>query len=94
MASMDSLHDGDEGLAAFYCESILSCAGQIVLPDGYLPAMYKEIRDRGGLCIADEVQVGFGRIGSHFWAFQQQHVVPDIVTLGKRMKLLCLQQLN
>jgi len=68
---------------AFIAESILSCAGQVVLPDGYLRAAYGHVRDAGGVCIADEVQAGFGRVGSHFWAFETQGVVPDIVTMGK-----------
>ena len=70
-------------LAAFICESILSCAGQIVLPDGYLKAAYESVRKVGGVCIADEVQVGFGRCGESMWAFETQGVIPDIVTLGK-----------
>ncbi|HSA57409.1 MAG TPA: aminotransferase class III-fold pyridoxal phosphate-dependent enzyme [Gemmatimonadaceae bacterium] len=69
--------------AAFLCESILSCGGQIVLPPGYLTESYRHVRAAGGVCIADEVQVGFGRVGSHPWAFQLQGVVPDIVTMGK-----------
>jgi len=74
--------DGRE-IAAFFCESMLGCAGQIVLPDGYLHEAYGHVRKAGGVCVADEVQVGFGRVGSHFWAFETQGVVPDIVTLGK-----------
>jgi 4-aminobutyrate aminotransferase-like enzyme/Ser/Thr protein kinase RdoA (MazF antagonist)/murein DD-endopeptidase MepM/ murein hydrolase activator NlpD len=70
-------------LAGFLSESILSSAGQIVLPDGFLAAAYGHVRRAGGVCIADEVQVGFGRVGTHFWAFETQDVVPDIVTLGK-----------
>lgn len=70
-------------LCGFIAESVLSCAGQIVLPPGYLQHAYKHTRDAGGVCIADEVQVGFGRVGAHFWAFETQSVVPDIVTLGK-----------
>ncbi len=69
--------------AGFICESLLSCGGQIVLPAGYLAAAYRAVRDAGGLCIADEVQVGFGRVGTHFWGFETQGVVPDIVTMGK-----------
>jgi 4-aminobutyrate aminotransferase-like enzyme len=72
-------------MAAFICESVLSCGGQIVLPAGYLHMAYHHVRAAGGVCIADEVQVGFGRVGSHFWAFETQGVVPDIVTLGKPM---------
>ncbi|HSF19382.1 MAG TPA: aminotransferase class III-fold pyridoxal phosphate-dependent enzyme [Vicinamibacteria bacterium] len=74
-----------EGRPAFVliAESILSCAGQIVLPPGYLAAVHRLVREAGGVCIADEVQVGFGRVGSHFWAFEAEGVVPDIVTMGK-----------
>lgn len=71
--------------AAFICESLLSCGGQIVLPDGYLTAVYAAVRAAGGVTIADEVQVGFGRVGSHFWGFELQDIVPDIVTMGKPM---------
>jgi 4-aminobutyrate aminotransferase-like enzyme len=71
------------GVAAFIAESLMSCAGQIVFPPGYLKSAYSKIRAAGGVCIADEVQVGFGRVGSHFWGFETQGVVPDIVTLGK-----------
>jgi 4-aminobutyrate aminotransferase-like enzyme/Ser/Thr protein kinase RdoA (MazF antagonist)/murein DD-endopeptidase MepM/ murein hydrolase activator NlpD len=70
-------------LAAFFVEAILGCGGQLVLPEGYLKAAFGEIRAAGGVCIADEVQIGFGRVGSHFWAFETQDVVPDIVTMGK-----------
>ncbi len=69
--------------AAFICESISGCGGQVVLPDGYLNAAYQQARESGALCIADEVQVGFGRVGTHFWGFETQKVIPDIVTLGK-----------
>ncbi|QBD78039.1 aminotransferase class III-fold pyridoxal phosphate-dependent enzyme [Ktedonosporobacter rubrisoli] len=73
----------EKGPAAFICESIGGCAGQVVLPEGYLQAAYQHVRQAGGVCIADEVQTGFGRAGSHFWAFETQGVVPDIVTMGK-----------
>lgn len=69
--------------AAFLAETIASCGGQIVPPEGYLPNAYQHARAAGAVCIADEVQTGFGRVGSHFWAFETQDVVPDIVTLGK-----------
>lgn len=72
-------------IAAFIAESLPGCAGQILLPDGYLEAVYRSVRRYGGICIADEVQVGFGRVGTHFWGFELQGVVPDIVTLGKPM---------
>ncbi len=70
-------------VAAFICESLLGCGGQIVLPDGYLERAYAAVRAAGGVAIADEVQVGFGRVGTSFWGFDTQGVVPDIVTLGK-----------
>lgn len=57
--------------------------GIVELAPGYLPAVYSSIKKAGGLCIADEVQCGFGRTGSHFWGFETQGVVPDIVTMAK-----------
>jgi 4-aminobutyrate aminotransferase-like enzyme/Ser/Thr protein kinase RdoA (MazF antagonist) len=69
--------------AAFIAESLPGVAGQIVLPDGYLRAAYAHARAAGAVCIADEVQVGFGRTGRAFWGFELGGVVPDIVTLGK-----------
>lgn len=60
-----------------------SVAGQIVLPPGYLNQVYDAVRSAGGVCIADEVQTGYGRIGTHFWAFESYGVVADIVVLGK-----------
>ena len=77
-------HDS-RGPAAFIAESISGCGGQVVFPDGYLARAYEHERAAGGLCIADEVQVGFGRVGRAMWAFELQGVVPDIVTLGKPM---------
>jgi 4-aminobutyrate aminotransferase-like enzyme len=77
------VHDRGEKPAAFFCESILGCGGQVLLPPGYLQAAYAHARAAGALCVADEVQVGFARVGEHFWAFQSQDVVPDIVTMGK-----------
>ncbi len=74
--------DGRE-IAAFFCESMLGCGGQVILPPGYLREVFGHVRQAGGLCVADEVQVGFGRPGETFWAFETQGVVPDIVTLGK-----------
>ena len=71
------------GLCGFIAESMPSVAGQIVLPDGYLNQVYNAVRSAGGVCIADEVQTGYGRIGTHFWAFGKYNVVPDIVVLGK-----------
>jgi 4-aminobutyrate aminotransferase-like enzyme/Ser/Thr protein kinase RdoA (MazF antagonist) len=71
------------GVAAYIAETLPSVAGQIVFPPGYLEAVYRLVRAAGGVCIADEVQVGFGRLGTHFWGFETQGVVPDIVVFGK-----------
>jgi len=73
----------DVGLAAFLAESVLSCAGQIEPPPGFLSAAYARARAAGAVCIADEVQIGFGRLGEAFWGFELQGATPDIVTLGK-----------
>ncbi len=70
-------------LGAFIAESCPSVAGQIVPPAGYLAEAYRHVRAAGGLCIADEVQTGYGRIGTHCYAFEAQHALPDIVVLGK-----------
>ncbi len=69
--------------AAFICESIISCGGQIELPENYLKNAFKSVKVAGGVCIADEVQVGCGRVGKEFWGFQLHGVIPDIVTIGK-----------
>src|SRR5712672_2122145 len=74
--------DGRE-VAAFIAETLPSVAGQIVFPPNYLAEAYRRVRAAGAVCIADEVQVGFGRLGTHFWGFETQGVVPDIVVLGK-----------
>ncbi|GAB6018817.1 hypothetical protein CHUAL_000478 [Chamberlinius hualienensis] len=72
-------------IAAYIAESLQSCGGQVIYPPNYLSNVYKYVREAGGVCIADEVQVGFGRVGSHWWAFEVQgeDIIPDIVTLGK-----------
>jgi 4-aminobutyrate aminotransferase-like enzyme len=69
--------------AAFFAESLQSCGGQVVYPPGYLTAAFAHVRASGGVCVADEVQVGFGRVGEAFWGFELQGAVPDIVTMGK-----------
>jgi 4-aminobutyrate aminotransferase-like enzyme len=71
------------GPAAFIAETCPSVGGQIVPPAGYLEAVYRQVRAAGGVCIADEVQTAYGRMGSRFYAFEDQRVVPDIVVLGK-----------
>lgn len=81
--AVKQIQQNNKGLSAFFFESLLGCGGQIVLPDGYLKESFRFVRDAGGLCVADEVHVGFGRVGNHFWGFETQGVIPDIVTLGK-----------
>jgi 4-aminobutyrate aminotransferase-like enzyme/Ser/Thr protein kinase RdoA (MazF antagonist) len=80
---VDRLRREKRGGPVFIAESMPSVAGQIVFPQGYLAEVYRHVRGAGGVCIADEVQVGFGRLGAHFWGFESQGVVPDIVVLGK-----------
>ncbi|MBN2228334.1 MAG: aminotransferase class III-fold pyridoxal phosphate-dependent enzyme [Candidatus Thorarchaeota archaeon] len=75
-------HKG-RGIAAFISEPLMGCGGQIVFPKDYLKEAYRHVRAAGGVCISDEVQTGFGRVGTHFWGFETQGVVPDIVTMGK-----------
>jgi 4-aminobutyrate aminotransferase-like enzyme/Ser/Thr protein kinase RdoA (MazF antagonist) len=72
-------------IAAFIAETLPSCGGQVIPPPGYFESAFGHVRAAGGVCILDEVQVGFGRVGSHFWAFEDYGVVPDIVVLGKPM---------
>ena len=81
--AIDGLAARGRAPAAFICEALYGNAGGVVLPAGYLQAAYAHVRAAGGLCIADEVQVGYGRLGAHFWGFEQQGVVPDIVTIAK-----------
>ena len=71
------------GVGGFIAEPVYGNAGGVLLPDGYLEKAYASVRAAGGLCVADEVQVGYGRLGDFFWGFQQQGVVPDIVTMAK-----------
>ena len=77
------LRDKGRGPAGFIAESCPSVAGQIFFPARYLDSVYRSVREAGGVCIADEVQTGLGRLGRHFWGFETQGVRPDIVVLGK-----------
>ncbi|MCZ4351813.1 aminotransferase class III-fold pyridoxal phosphate-dependent enzyme [Roseovarius aestuarii] len=70
-------------LAGFICETFPSVGGQIIPPKGYLPRVYDRIRVAGGVCIADEVQTGLGRLGEYYFGFQEQGATPDVVVLGK-----------
>ncbi|TVU19834.1 hypothetical protein EJB05_36009 [Eragrostis curvula] len=70
-------------VGGFISEAIQGVGGIVELAPGYLPAAYNMVRKAGGLCIADEVQAGVARTGSHFWGFEAQGVIPDIVTMAK-----------
>ncbi len=80
---VERLRASGRGVGAYLAETLPSVGGQIVFPPGYLADAYRHVRAGGGVCIADEVQVGFGRLGTHFWGFETQGVVPDVVVLGK-----------
>jgi 4-aminobutyrate aminotransferase-like enzyme/Ser/Thr protein kinase RdoA (MazF antagonist) len=80
---LDDMKSSERRPAAYIAESVPSVGGQVFFPEGYLVEVYRLVRAAGGVCIADEVQVGFGRLGSHFWGFETQNVVPDIVVLAK-----------
>ncbi len=80
---IDAIHKKARGVGAFIIEPIISCGGQIELPEGFLAKAYEKVRAAGGICISDEVQTGCGRMGKTFWGFQLHDVVPDIVTIGK-----------
>jgi 4-aminobutyrate aminotransferase-like enzyme/Ser/Thr protein kinase RdoA (MazF antagonist) len=85
LAVIHGLEERAEVPAAFISETVHGNAGGILLPDGYLEAVYGAIRAAGGICIADEIQVGYGRLGHHFWGFRQQGVEPDVITIAKAM---------
>src|SRR3984893_6637811 len=80
---LDAMRKQGHAPAAYIAETLPSVGGQIVFPPKYLEEVYSRVRDAGGVCIADEVQVGFGRLGTHFWGFETQNVITDIVVLGK-----------
>ncbi|MBT8385003.1 MAG: aminotransferase class III-fold pyridoxal phosphate-dependent enzyme, partial [Bacteroidia bacterium] len=80
---LDKIKAKGRNVGGFIIEPIISCGGQIELPDGFLATAYRYIKEAGGLCISDEVQTGCGRMGKTFWGFQLYDVVPDIVTIGK-----------
>jgi len=79
------ISDSDGAIAAFIAEPIIGCGGQVPLAKEYLQAIYPKIRAQGGICISDEVQVGFGRLGDYFWGYEMHDVIPDMVIIGKPM---------
>lgn len=80
---IEGITANDRKLCGFIAETCPSVGGQIIPPPGYLAMVYENVRAAGGVCIADEVQTGYGRLGTHFYAFEQQEAIPDIVVLGK-----------
>ncbi len=85
VARIEAFAEAGDLPAAFIAEAVYGNAGGVLLPPGYLEAVYAAVRAHGGLCIADEVQVGYGRLGHHFFGFEQQGVVPDMITVAKAM---------
>jgi 4-aminobutyrate aminotransferase-like enzyme/Ser/Thr protein kinase RdoA (MazF antagonist) len=84
-AELDRLAAVGTPVGAFVAETLFGNAGGIPLPDGYLRTVYGAVRAHGGVAVADEVQVGYGRLGEWFWGFEQQDVVPDVVAVAKAM---------
>jgi 4-aminobutyrate aminotransferase-like enzyme len=82
-AALAEIGENGGKLAGFIAETFPSVGGQIIPPEGYLAEVYRRIRAAGGICIADEVQTGLGRLGDYYFGFEQQKVRPDIVVLGK-----------
>jgi len=78
-----NINKKNQKVAGIILEPIISCAGQIELPENFLKSVYKLIRKNGGVCISDEIQTGLGRVGEKFWGFELYDVIPDIVTIGK-----------
>jgi 4-aminobutyrate aminotransferase-like enzyme/Ser/Thr protein kinase RdoA (MazF antagonist) len=85
VARIDQLAASGRPPAAFIAEAFYGNAGGLKLPDGYLQQVYAAVRRHGGVVVADEVQVGYGRLGEWLWGFEQQGVVPDIVAVAKAM---------
>jgi len=83
--AIEQINNSDSPIAVFISEPIVGCAGQVPLADGYLKEIYPAIRKQDGICISDEVQTGFGRLGDYFWGFEAQNIVPDMVIIGKPM---------
>ena len=81
--ALGEIAEAGRQVSGFIAEPVYGNAGGVLLPDGYLAAAYASVRAAGGICVADEVQVGYGRLGDYFWGFEQQGVVPDIVTMAK-----------
>ncbi len=80
---LKKLNSEKKNVSAFMSEAVMGCGGQIFPPDEFLGPSFDAVKGQGGLCISDEVQIGFGRLGKYFWGFEMHGLKPDIVTLGK-----------
>ena len=83
--AIETIQNNDKNVSAFIAEALMGCGGQLMLPKGFLKESFTKIKNAVGVCIADEIQIGFGRMGSHFWGFESEGAIPDIVTMGKSM---------
>tara|TARA_B100000678_G_scaffold257820_1_gene236977 strand:- start:943 stop:1902 length:960 start_codon:yes stop_codon:yes gene_type:complete len=83
--AIEKIQDNGKQVALFIAEAIMGCGGQIIFPESFLQQAFELVKRSGGLCIIDEVQIGFARVGTHFWGFETCGVIPDIVTVGKSM---------
>ena len=84
-AAINEIQKKGNKVSTFIAEALMGCGGQLILQKGFLKKAFDLVRAAGGVCIADEIQIGFGRVGSHFWGFETHGFVPDIVTMGKSM---------
>jgi 4-aminobutyrate aminotransferase-like enzyme len=85
VAAVRALTETGTPVGTFIAEAYYGNAGGMALPEGYLGTVVAAVRAAGGLYVADEVQVGYGRLGEWFWGFEQQGVTPDIVAVAKAM---------
>lgn len=84
-AAIASLQEAGHGISGFLFDPLFSTEGLLHTPTGYLEGVAARVRAAGGLVIADEVQSGFGRIGTSMWGHQMFDLTPDLVTMGKPM---------
>ena len=83
--AIETIQNNGKNVSAFIAEALMGCGGQLILPKGFLKESFTKVKNAAGVCIADEIQIGFGRMGSHFWGFESEGAIPDIVTMGKSM---------
>ena len=83
--AIETIQNNGKNVSAFIAEALMGCGGQLILPKGFLKESFIKVKNAVGVCIADEIQIGFGRMGSHFWGFESEGAIPDVVTMGKSM---------